>query len=162
MELYLQAIQNGIDVTLNVDSMPEWRLDEMAWELNTVYDYSADIESKRRWIREATALYASYGTVEAVYNYLSGYFDIITVEESWEYGGEPYHFRVIVDGQWDASKIAWARQAIEATKNVRSVLDELNTGTYTGITIHAETSWTRFRAAKTGTALCGMIPPDVL
>ncbi len=105
------------------DSMPEWRLDELAWEYNCPYDYNAGVETKRKWIREANTLSALYGTPEAIYQYLSGYFDQIKIEEAWEYGGEPFHFRVIFSGAWMPEKVAWATKAVHTVKNVRSVLD---------------------------------------
>lgn len=51
MEIFIQTVQSGIDTVLDVDKMPEWRLDELAREYNCLYDYNEDIETKRRWIR---------------------------------------------------------------------------------------------------------------
>ena len=43
------ACLNGTKLIYDVDTMPEWRLDELAWEYNLVYDYTADIDVKRDW-----------------------------------------------------------------------------------------------------------------
>ena len=122
------TVQQGIDLVMNVDTMPEWRLDEMAWELGCLYDYTASIEEKRRWVRDSMPLFAAYGTPQAIYNYLQGVFDDISVEEAWQYGGAPYHFRVTVSGEWNARKRAWMQTAIASTKNVRSMLDSMAVG----------------------------------
>jgi len=54
---------------------------------------------------------------------MQGYFDTATVEEAWEYNGDPFHFRVIFPDSWTPEKVAWATTAINTVKNVRSVLD---------------------------------------
>ena len=123
LHIMCDIVQNGLDIALDVEKMPEWRLDEKAWELGCPYDYSADVESKRRWIRDAYPMFAQYGTPQAIYSYLEGYFDAVEVEENWQYGGKPYHFRVNVAGEWTEANEKWARMAIGTAQNVRSVLD---------------------------------------
>jgi P2-related tail formation protein len=135
LQIMCSTIQTGVDNLQNIDKMPEWLLDEMAWELGCLYDYGASLETKRKWIRDATKFYAALGTPEAIYQYLCGVFDSVAVEEAWQYGGEPFHFRVIVSGEWTEEKVSWARKAIEASKNVRSVLDELAVGANGRITV---------------------------
>ena len=50
------------------------------------------------------------------------------IKENWEYGGEPYHFKVmmITEAVPDISVINSMYRAIEHTKNVRSWLDEVS------------------------------------
>lgn len=138
MKYFLDRLQAGIACVKDVESMPEWRLDEMAWELGCLYDYNADMESKRRWIREATPHFAAYGTPKAIYNFLDGLFDDVLLEESWLYGGETFHFRVIASGEWTKEKEKWALGAIEQAKNVRSVLDGFYPGRRVRIGIQSE------------------------
>ena len=59
---FLSAAKDGLDTLSNVEIMPEWRLDELAWEYNIVYDYDAEIDTKREWIRDAIALTRQIGT----------------------------------------------------------------------------------------------------
>ena len=133
LNYFLEKAQDGLDCVQDVDKMPEWRLDEMAWEYNILYDYSESVETKRKWIKNAVAYYAKYGTAAAIVNYLEGVFDSVTVEEWWEYGGDPCHFRVIVTGEWSAVADEWAKKAIAEVQNVRSVLDNIifNAGSVT-------------------------------
>lgn len=134
------AVIRGIEIIQDVSKMPEWRLDELATELNCLYDYNAGIEQKRYWIANATKLYRVYGTPQAINNFLEGYFQNVQVEENWEYGGEPFHFRVTISGEsYDAKKIAWAQKAIENVKNVRSILDSVSIDSSSEILVSAET-----------------------
>ena len=160
LKYMIERVQIGIDTLKDVEKMPEWRLDEMAWELNCLYDYNANIEAKRRWIRDATPLAAALGTPQAIYNYLEGYFDEVELEEYWQYGGEPFHFRVTVSGEWTAENEAWARKAIAASQNVRSILDDFSVGSGTRIIIHSDGEvMARYWPHMTGpTTLTGTYP----
>lgn len=118
----------GVRCATDYDYMPEWRLDELAREINCLFDYNASIEVKRRWIKSAYPMYRLYGTPAAIYQYIGSYFDDVDVEEWWEYGAEPYHFRLTVDGEWTPKNEAWAHKALSVAKNARSVLDGLRPG----------------------------------
>ena len=120
---FLAIAQRVLDTWGNVDEMPVWRLDELAWEYNIPYDYNAEADIKREWIRNVQALSRLYGTPEGIAQYMGGYFEEATVEEAWQYDGDPFHFRVRFPGSWTPEKVAWATKAIQAVKNVRSVLD---------------------------------------
>ncbi len=144
-------IAQGVDCIGNYDTMPEWRLDELAWETNCLYDYNADIETKRRWIRDALPMYRVYGTPQSIIQYVGNYFDSIDLEENWVYGGEPYHFRITVEGDWTPANEAWTKKAVATAKNVRSVLDSVRIGCKCYIGIEAEGEvLARFRYPMTG------------
>lgn len=138
LQIMCSTIQTGVDNLQNIDKMPEWRLDEMAWELGCLYDHNANIETKRRWIKDATPLYSALGTPQAIYNFLEGFFDQVELEEYWQYAGDPFHFRVTVSGEWNDANEAWLRRAIAASKNVRSVLDDIALGSGTTIIVSGE------------------------
>ena len=55
MAYYAERVEAGIDAVTNPDKMPEWRLDEMAWEKGCMYGYDASLEAKRDWIKNAGA-----------------------------------------------------------------------------------------------------------
>lgn len=162
IELFLKAVQDGIDTVLNEEKMPEWRLDEMAWETGCMYDYTAEVEAKRKWIRNATPWYSMYGTPAGICQFLEGYFDDIDLEEWWQYGGDPYHFRVVVSGEWTRENELWARRVIEEAKNVRSVLDDLSIVETTKILVGGKTDFWRFPMPMTGASkLCGTLPGEL-
>lgn len=138
LKTFLSAAKDGLNRLTDIDNAEEWRLDELAWEYGCLYDYHADIEAKRIWIREATSLFSAYGTPQALYNFLNGLFDHVEIEEFWQYGGEPFHFRVAVSGAWTGENEAWIRQAIAAAQNARSVFDDIAVCSRTGIVVHGE------------------------
>ena len=125
LRYFLDRCQQGIDCVQNPDKMPEWRLDEMAGEYNLMYDYAADIDIKRQWIKDAIQFYSLYGTPEGVVKYLKAAFDTVNLEEWWQYGGDPFHFRVTVTGEWSEKNDEWGKRAINSVKNARSGLDTL-------------------------------------
>jgi len=143
-QIVAEAAQTGIDIIQDPQKMPEWRLDELAGELNCLYDYNGTIEQKRYWITNATYLYTVYGTPQAIYNFLEGFFQTVQVEENWEYGGDPFHFRVTVSGgSYDAAKIAWAQKAISIVKNTRSVLDAVIVDNSSELVLRGGFDWFR-------------------
>ena len=144
MRYALSVVQTGLDTLHNVEKMPEWRLDEMARELGCLYDFSADVEAKRHWIRDAGELFSAHGTPQAICNYLQGYFSEVSVEENWMYGGEPFHFRVLVNGNIDGEKANWVKRAVSTAKNVRSVMDGMSMGATGVIQIHGDGAITAY------------------
>ena len=129
------AVEEAISILKDVDAMPEWRLDELAHEYNCLYDYTADIDIKRNWIRNAMPYYSLYGTAAGVLQYLEGRFDSAKVEEWWQYDGDPFHFRIILTGEYSDEAALWAEKAAEVTKNVRSVLDYIQ---FNSVTVAAD------------------------
>ena len=122
LRYFLEKSGEGLKILLDVDEMPEWRLDELAWEYNCLYDYNADVDIKREWIRNAYSNYRLHGTAEGIRQYLKIYFGESRVDEFWEFGGDPGEFNVTVTGLRSDENEAWIRKAVEKAKNVRSVL----------------------------------------
>ena len=80
----------------HIDSLSEKELDALAWELNILwYDSGATLAIKREIIKKSDAVYQRLGTKWAVENVVETYFGDGRVEEWWQYGGQPGHFRVI-------------------------------------------------------------------
>lgn len=154
-------VEEGIAVIQDPDAMPEWRLDEMAGELGCLYDYTGTVESKRYWIANAIPLYSITGTPQAIYDFLAGVFDEIELEEFWQYDGDPFHFRVTVEGEWTPETEAWARHAIATAQNVRSVLDGLRIGCRVSIGLSAIGGIkVRFRYPSAGELVAGEYPTE--
>lgn len=109
-----------------IDKLDEPVLDALAYDLNVSwYDYEGDLESKRSTIRECLQIHQYKGTKYAVRAALEGVYENVRVREWFEYGGEPYHFKVIIyDSGGDAEKRGRVLAKIKYYKNLRSVLDE--------------------------------------
>ncbi len=109
-----------------IDELPESLLDILAKDLKVDwYNYDSSIETKRSVIKNNFYVHKHLGTVGAVRRALAGLFTDSRLFEPWEYGGQPYHFRIVVNGPWSEERQTWALQAIEKSKNVRSWLDNI-------------------------------------
>lgn len=108
-----------------IERLDEPVLDALAYDLNVPwYDYEGDIESKRNTIRECMQIHQFKGTKYAVQTALESVYEQVQVREWFEYGGEPYHFKVtIYDSGSDAERRRRVLAKIKYYKNLRSVLE---------------------------------------
>lgn len=121
------AILDGVKRISDIDSMPEWRLDELAWEYNaTWYNYNAGIETKRMQIKGVLEYYNKLGTLFAVKRAISDVYGTGSIEEWFRYGGQPYHFRVYTTNL-NEIKNNYDRflRLLDTVKNTRSVLENV-------------------------------------
>lgn len=111
-----------------IDELDEATLDVLAYDLHVDwYDYSYPIEVKRRTIRDSIQVHRRLGTKYAVEKALGAVYPGTKVEEWFEYGGDPYKFRVVI-GATEAG-ITAGRQAavldrVRFYKNLRSHLEQ--------------------------------------
>ena len=124
-----------------VDELPEEILDILAVDLNIQwYDNEADIECKRSTIKECMHINKYKGTKYAIEKALKSVYDDVRVIEWNEYGGEPYHFKIIIyDSSNDREKRDRVLDKVKYYKNLRSVLEEtiFETGINTDIAVLA-------------------------
>ena len=88
---------------------------------------AAGLTKKRELVRKAIARHRYKGTPAAVEEVCSAAFDSAEVLEWYDYGGEPYHFRVrmVQESIPDEAVMAEMVKAVNSAKNVRSWLDGL-------------------------------------
>ena len=108
-----------------IDTLSEAELDELAWELNILwYDASATIDVKRNLVRNSDAVYKKLGTKWAVENVISTYFGEGYIEEWFQYGGDPGHFRVYsANPTVNESKFAEFLSLLNKVKRATAKLD---------------------------------------
>jgi phage tail P2-like protein len=111
----------------NVDYLQEAVLDELAWELHVDwYDAAAPIEVKRNLIKNSDKVHMTLGTPYSVEQVVYDYFGDGNMEEWFEYGGEPYHFRIVTSNPSVTSDMAnQFVKAINAVKRGSTILDEV-------------------------------------
>lgn len=81
-----------------IDDMSETMLDILAKDFKVDwYNYDFTIDSKRIIIKDSFFVHRHLGTKAAFVRALSDIFPASTVEEWFEYGGEPFIFRVILN-----------------------------------------------------------------
>lgn len=103
----LAAAVNGIipDLAAQVSKLSTWdcindlseaELDDLAWELNVPwYESTAPVEVKRAIIKDSDITHQRLGTKWAVESVIEAYFGDGSIEEWFQYSGEPGHFRVL-------------------------------------------------------------------
>lgn len=78
-----------------LNTLNDVEADEMAWQLHVdFYDASLPIDQKRELVKNAIRFHRRKGTPAAVEELIAILFGTGTVEEWFEYGGEPGFFRV--------------------------------------------------------------------
>lgn len=110
----------------HLDELPEAVIDELAWKYHIdTYNADFDVTIKRELIRQSIGWHRRKGTPAAVTDMLNTIYSTAKLEEFWEYGGKPYHFRVIIGDDRLASQQAVGDivKTIRLSKNVRSWLD---------------------------------------
>lgn len=81
-----------------IDALPEDILEELAWALNIEWwDSTAPIDIKRKLIKSSDIIHAHKGTPAAVERVVETYFGSGWIEEWFQYGGAPHHFKVFTN-----------------------------------------------------------------
>lgn len=120
-----------------VDTLDEGIIDALAYDFKADWwDDNATISEKRETLKAIWATHRLAGTKEGVEKSIGAIYPGATVSEWFEYGGEPYHFRLSVpisadtelaagDLRGDAYKdrVFWL---LAYFKNLRSVPDEID------------------------------------
>ena len=114
-----------------IDELPSDLVDALAVQLHCdFYDYKLSLRQRREIVKQSIAWHRIKGTPAAVEMLCRVLFKNSSTKEWYEYGGDPYFFRMVMDisdGTEDASRevIQLLKKAIEAGKNVRSWLELL-------------------------------------
>lgn len=89
---------SGIEIYTNIDSLPEALLDILAVDFKVDwYNPNYPLAVKRNVIKSSFKVHKKLGTKGAVAEALSAIYPGSSVQEWFEYGGNPYYFRIIVD-----------------------------------------------------------------
>jgi phage tail P2-like protein len=127
--LNLSNATNLILIYSKIDYLSEDILDILAWQFNcTWYDSKATLTEKRKIIKTALLVHKTRGTRFAVEEVVKSYFDDAQVVEWFEYGGDPYTFKVVVKNGIEPELAERFTKSVNAVKNVRSRMDELIVG----------------------------------
>ncbi|MCH5195949.1 MAG: phage tail protein I [Oscillospiraceae bacterium] len=116
---------NKATIYTRIDELPEELLDILAYDFKVDwYDTEAPIENKRKAIKECFMVHKYKGTKYAVETALHSMFEDAKVEEWFEYGGEPYHFKLTVYGGSSGGGLKNLYLKVQYAKNLRSVMDD--------------------------------------
>lgn len=117
----------NISIYAAIDTLPEKVLDLLAIELNTqYYDTTLSIAIKRTLIKNTLNWYMYTGTAAAVTELVGSVFGNGEIEEWFEYGGDPYHFRIRTANINSTDEmVQQVTELVKSIQNVRSHLDEV-------------------------------------
>lgn len=128
----LLAVNSKIDllrILPNLSKLPEAVVDQMGWHLSVdFYDVNLPRATKEQLLYQSVAWHRRKGTVKVVEEMVTAVHSHGRVIENWDYGGEPYHFKVLVEGEpiTDPKALANLTEAINSVKNVRSWFDGID------------------------------------
>lgn len=110
-----------------IDALPEDLLDILAYDFKVDWwDYDYTVEQKRQTLKDSFMVHKHLGTKFAVETAISAIYPETTVQEWFEYGGDPYTFRLTIDATDVAVNTAKHQRVLELAeyyKNLRSHLD---------------------------------------
>ena len=118
----------------DLDSVPEQMLDVLAYDLKIDWwDESYSVDEKRKTLKESLLVHKHMGTKYAVETAISAIYPRTVVEEWFEYGGDPYTFRLTIDATDFPVNTERHRQVLQRVnyyKNVRSHLERVKYTVY--------------------------------
>lgn len=118
---HAELIPVVIGIFYRLGELDETMLDILAGDMHVDwYDYNGTVEEKRKLIRNNVAIHRGMGTVAELRDVIESLHGDCAIEEWFEYGGEPYHFRVSLDIV-DAEQAIDQRRIIEAVKMYKPV-----------------------------------------
>lgn len=109
-----------------LDELSEALLDELAWQYHVdFYRDNYPLETKRTLIRSAIERHRIKGTPAVVQEVVKTCYQYAVIEEWFEYGGDPYYFRILLRAQDPAPPLSIGEvvQLIDAYKSYRSWLE---------------------------------------
>lgn len=153
----LLSMADRMVIWAGLDQVPEELLDYLAAELRTPA-YSADypVETKRTLVRQSLLFYATMGTPGAVDRLIQTIFGSGQIEEWYQYGGEPHHFRAAIGAGGltiTPEALEELRRVLASVKRLSSWLDSIATVT------PMESRPVRVAAAPCGSYARTTLPP---
>jgi len=155
------AIQQTILIP-RINELPEDILDQLAWQFHVdFYEPGLAIEKKRVLVLKSIDWHRRKGTPSAVQEVVSAALDPSEVLEWFDYGGQPYHFKIRTKGVMaDQNAYAQLRKAINTVKNTRSWLDGIQIQTDITVGLDGQKSlYFGFATNKGGRQTIGLSVP---
>lgn len=116
-----------VRVISNIDGLNEAVLDILARDFKVDWwDPEYSIEEKRRTLKGSWRVHKTLGTKAAVETAISAVYPETKVEEWFDYGGEPYGFKIrlnLTGTEWTEERPRRILERVEFYKSLRSHLD---------------------------------------
>ena len=117
-----------VNIYARIDELPESLLDILAVDFNvTWYDYDYDVQTKRQVIKDSFYVHRYLGTIGATKKALCSVWPNTGVEEWFDYGGDPYYFRVLLEAS-DTTQPIYIKDIIDTIRTYQSIRSHLEDG----------------------------------
>ena len=125
----LSEEKEHVIIYARIDELPEDMLDLLAVDFKVDWwDPNYSVDEKRETLKKSWYVHRRLGTVAAVETAISAVYQDTKVEEWFEYGGDPYHFNLLIDVTYENADPAKHRRVLDRVryyKNLRSHLDNI-------------------------------------
>jgi len=96
--LDVSGLIDNVLIYSRIDELPEELVDVLAYDMHVDwYDCSYPLKTKREILKNSVCVHKKMGTKYAIEKALGSIYPDSTIEEWFEFGGEPYTFRVVCD-----------------------------------------------------------------
>lgn len=117
----------ALKIYTKIDALPEDLLDLLAYDFKVDWwDSEYSLDEKRQVLKDSWNVHRILGTKAAVERAISAIYPNTKVDEWFEYDGEPYHFKLLIDATYDSVdpvKHQRVLNRVDYYKNLRSHLD---------------------------------------
>ena len=118
-----------VSIYSQIDRLPNELLEILANDVKVNWsDDNYNLEEKSRFFNNDTKITEIYTIYLQVVLAISAIYPDTQVSEWWEYGGKPYHFKLLIDATYEDVDPVRHQRVIDRVafyKNLRSVLDEV-------------------------------------
>lgn len=130
LDAQLQTISTeikGLDIFGRSEEWTDEETDALAWEFRPpYYDPDLPLEQRRQLVWNAIPFHRRKGTPSAVEDLITILFGQGEVQEWWEYGGDPHHFRVVTNNaDVTTTRAQEFIDAVDAVKRLTAILDSV-------------------------------------
>ena len=110
-----------------IDELPEDLLDILAIDFDVLwYEFNYDLETKRRLIKESFYVHRHLGTIGATKQALCAVWPHTDIEEWFEYDGDPYYFRVLIEA--NSTQPIHVEKILDTIRQYQSIRSHLEDG----------------------------------
>lgn len=114
-----------LEIYIKMEKLNDIVLDQLAWQWNVEF-YSSELPKSKKidMIKNSYFHHITKGTAGALESALKAIVNNLEVQEWYEYGGNPYMFKLVVEGSMlTEQEITTVYKLVEIYKNIRSHLD---------------------------------------
>lgn len=156
---------NDVLIYSRFDELPEALVDILAYDMHVDwYDYDMPLKVKREVVKNSVRVHKRMGTKYAVETALGSVWPESEVEEWFEYGGEPHHFRIVCDVTESYITVSFKRlvQAVYMYKRLSSHLESVVYQTRITCIIQTHTDYFVYHNPLTDTLRAGTHPYRIM